>query len=217
MSTRTMSRIGVVVLGLAIAIATLSFASAQQEPPHRFYGTDGTPGDVIAVQDDVDQELGSTTVAADGSWYIDVDRDAAGAVHFTVNGEAAEAETTSTGAGQSAVSLTVMAMEDACPTEDAMADDSLSEDVMSEDGGDAMADDCPTDDGAMDDGSMDDGSMDDGSMLEGEDEGDDVGLPATGSGGLADGGVSAGLIGLLIALGAAAIVGLGVRRVRNRA
>ena len=47
---------------------------------------------------------------------------------------------------------------------------------------------------------------------------EDVGMPATGSGGLADSsGISAGLIGLLIALGAAAIAGLGYRRVRNRA
>ena len=42
--------------------------------------------------------------------------------------------------------------------------------------------------------------------------------PGTGSGGLADGsGVSAGLIGLLIALSVAAVAGLGLRRVRNRA
>ena len=42
-------------------------------------------------------ELGSTTVAEDGSWYIDVDRDEADDVSFYVNGEHAEAEITSIG------------------------------------------------------------------------------------------------------------------------
>ena len=44
---RLMSRVGALVLGLAVAIATLSLASAQQEPPHRFYGTGATAGDMI--------------------------------------------------------------------------------------------------------------------------------------------------------------------------
>ncbi|MDE2639730.1 MAG: hypothetical protein OXI03_04010 [Chloroflexota bacterium] len=45
-----------------------------------------------------------------------------------------------------------------------------------------------------------------------------IAMPNTGSGGLADaGGPSAGLVGLAIALGAAAVAGLGLRRVRNRA
>ena len=53
-------------------------------------------------------------------------------------------------------------------------------------------------------------------MTKMEDDGDSE-YPTTGTGGLADGsGVSAGLIGLLIALGVAA-AGLGLRRVRNRA
>ena len=69
---------------------------------------------------------------------------------------------------------------------------------------------------SMDEGdSMEDGDsmMDDGSMDDGHTE-----YPGTGSGGLADGsGVSAGLIGLLIALSVAAVAGLGLRRVRNRA
>ena len=61
--------------------------------------------------------------------------------------------------------------------------------------------------------------MEEDSMMdEDDDQMSDNGYPSTGSGGLADSGdVSAGLVGLLIALGAAAIAGLGVRRVRNRA
>ena len=54
---RLMSRVGALVLGLAVAIATLSLASAQQEPPHRFYGTGATAGDMIGVVDDMGTSL----------------------------------------------------------------------------------------------------------------------------------------------------------------
>ena len=184
------------VLGLAVAVATLSLASAQQEPPHRFYGTGATAGDMIGVVDDMGAELGSTTVAEDGTWYIDVDRDAVEGVSFTLNGKSADAEVTSAGSGQSAVAVTAMAMEE----------DSMEEGDSMEDG-DSMGD-LEGEDDSMDDGSMEDDSMDHG----------DTEYPGTGSGGLADGsGVSAGLIGLLIALSVAAVAGLGLRRVRNRA
>ena len=204
---RLMTRVVGVALGLAVAIATLSLASAQQEPPHRFYGHGATAGDTIGVHmDDDDLTLiASATVDENGSWYIDVDRDEAEDVVFSINGAVADSEVTSQGAGQDAVTLTAMAMED-----DSMMDEGedgeMSEDetMMEEDG--EMSDD----DSMMDEDSMDDGHMDD-SMA-------DNGYPATGSGGMAaDGGVSAGLVGLLIALGAAAIAGIGVRRVRNRA
>ena len=199
-----MTRLIAVALGVVIAVAALASASAQQEPPHRFYGW-GTAGDTISAQDADGSEIGSATVAEDGSWYIDVASDSADGVTFAVNGENADAEITAQGASQSSVVLTVGMVDG--------DDDSL------------MGDD---DDGAMegDDDSLmgdDDGAMegdDDGMMDDGDDslDGDDVGLPSTGTGGLADnGGVSAGLIGLLIALGAAAVAGLGLRRVRNRA
>ena len=190
---RLMSRVGVLVLGLAVAIATLSLASAQQEPPHRFYGTGATAGDMIGVVDDMGNELGSTEVAEDGSWYIDVDRDDADNVSFKLNGKSADAEVTSAGSGQSAVSVTAMAME---------------EPAMEE--GDELAGD---EDGEMADLDGDEPAMEDGDGHMGDTE-----YPGTGSGGLADGsGVSAGLIGLLIALSVAAVAGLGLRRVRNRA
>ena len=206
---RLMTRVVGVALGLAVAIATLSLASAQQEPPHRFYGHGATAGDTIGVHmnDDDLTLIASATVDENGSWYIDVDRDEAEDVVFSINGAVADSEVTSQGAGQDAVTLTAMAMED-----DSMMDEGedgeMSEDdetMMEEDG--EMSDD----DSMMDEDSMDeDGHMDD-SMA-------DTGYPATGSGGLAAGsGVSAGLVGLLIALGAAAIAGIGVRRVRNRA
>ena len=205
---RLMTRVVGVALGLAVAIATLSLASAQQEPPHRFYGHGATAGDTIGVHmnDDDLTLIASATVDENGSWYIDVDRDEAENVVFSINGAVADSEVTSQGAGQDAVTLTAMAMED-----DSMMDEGddgeMSEDetMMEEDG--EMSDD----DSMMDEESMDeDGHMDD-SMA-------DTGYPATGSGGLAAGsGVSAGLVGLLIALGAAAIAGIGVRRVRNRA
>ena len=191
---RLMSRVGALVLGLAVAIATLSLASAQQEPPHRFYGTGATPGDMIGVVDDMGNELGSTEVAEDGSWYIDVDRDDADNVSFTLNGKSADADVTSAGSGQSAVSVTAM------------------EEPAMEDGeeGDELAGD---EDGEMADLDGDETHMEDGDTSMGDTE-----YPGTGSGGLADGsGVSAGLIGLLIALSVAAVAGLGLRRVRNRA
>ena len=183
-----MAKVIAVVLGVTLAIATLASASAQQEPPHRFYGTGATPGDEISAlvhHDDHYDAVGSTTVADDGSWYIDVPSDEADDVHFSVNGEMADAMITPQGANQSSVVLTVAMMED-----DSMEDDSMMED------GDSM---------------MEDDSMEDDEMLA-------TGPPSTGTGGLADnGGISAGLIGLLIALGAAAVAGIGVRRVRNRA
>ena len=44
-----MTRVIAVALGVVIAIAALASADAQQEPPHRFYGTGATAGDVISV------------------------------------------------------------------------------------------------------------------------------------------------------------------------
>ena len=229
-----MTRVIAVALGVVIAVAALASVSAQQEPPHRYYGTGATPGDEIAAvvsHGDHYDTVGSATVGDDGSWYIDVDRDMADEVEFTLNGEHAEAAVTPQGAGQSSVVLTVVMMEDPavdCPDDSMMEDDDSmmeDDDSMMEDG-DSMAEDCP-DDSMMDEGddSMmdDDDSMldEDDSMMEDDDsmmDGEDVGYPDTGTGGLADnGGVSAGLIGLLIALGVAAVAGLGLRRVRNRA
>ena len=192
---RLMSRVGALVLGLAVAIATLSLASAQQEPPHRFYGTGATAGDMIGVVDDMGNDLGSTEVAEDGSWYIDVDRDDADNVSFTLNGKSADAEVTSAGSGQSAVAVTAMVMEEPAMEEG--------------EEGDELTDG----DGDLADLDGEEGHMEDGDTSMGDTE-----YPGTGSGGLADGsGVSAGLIGLLIALSVAAVAGLGVRRVRNRA
>ena len=193
---RLMSRVAALVLGLAVAIATLSLASAQQEPPHRFYGHGATAGDTIGVVDDMGDEIASTTVDENGSWWIDVDRDAVEGVTFTLNGKSADAEVTSTGADLTAVSVTAMVMEEPAMEEG--------------EEGDELAGD---EDGEMADLDGDEPAMEDGDGHMGDTE-----YPGTGSGGLADGsGVSAGLIGLLIALSVAAAAGLGLRRVRNRA
>ena len=192
---RLMSRVGALVLGLAVAIATLSLGSAQQEPPHRFYGHGATAGDTIGVVDDMGDEIASTTVDEDGSWWIDVDRDAVEGVTFTLNGKSADAEVSQEGADLTEVTVTAME-EDSMEEGDSMEDGDSTGDLEGEEGD------------SMDDGSMEDDSMDHG----------DTEYPGTGSGGLADGsGVSAGLIGLLIALSVAAVAGLGLRRVRNRA
>ena len=203
-----MTRVITVAMGVVLAIAALASASAQQEPPHRFYGHGATAGDTIGVHMNNDELtlIASATVDENGSWYIDVDRDEAENVVFSINGAVADSEVTSQGAGQDAVTLTAMAMED-----DSMMDEG-DDGEMSEDDETMMEEDSEMSedgDSMMDEDSMDDGHMDD-SMA-------DNGYPATGSGGLATGGVSAGLVGLLIALGAAAIAGIGVRRVRSRA
>ena len=190
---RLMSRIVGLALGLALAVGALAATSAQQEPPFRFFGNDATPGDMIGVVDDMGNELGSDTVAENGSWYIDVDRDAVEGVTFTLNGKSAAAEVTSAGSGQSAVAVTAM--------EEPAMEDGEEGDELTDGDGDLV--DLDGDEPAMEDG---DGHM------------GDTEYPGTGSGGLADGsGISAGLIGLLIALSVAAVAGLGLRRVRNRA
>ena len=192
---RLMSRVAALVLGLAVAIATLSLASAQQEPPHRFYGHGATAGDTIGVVDDMGDEIASTTVDENGSWWIDVDRDAVEGVTFTLNGKSADAEVSPEGADLTEVVVTAMAMEEPA-MEDGEEGDELTD-------GDGDLVDLDGDEPAMEDG---DGHM------------GDTEYPGTGSGGLADGsGISAGLIGLLIALSVAAVAGLGLRRVRNRA
>ena len=219
-----MTRVIGVALGVVIALVALASASAQQEPPFRYYG-DGTDGDMVTAHDAMGEELGSSTVSG-GSWYIDVDRDEAAGATFTINGEATTAELSAQTTDSARVALTIVeVMEEPadCPDDSMMEgdDDSMMEDddsMMEGDDDAMMSDDCP-DDSMMDD---DDSMMDDDdSMLDEDDsmmDGEDVGYPGTGTGGLAGtSGISAGLIGLLIALGAAAIAGLGLRRVRNRA
>ncbi len=189
MLTNGMSRAIAVVLGLTLAAATLVSISAQGGPPHYYYGTDAMAGDMIELIAG-GETVGSDTADANGGWSIqaDVDPDDAS---FTVNGAAATHEFMDAGEGASQVSLTVAASEDSMG-EDSMGEDSMGEDSMGED-----------------------------AMGEGEElslDEDDNGFPGTGSGGLAgNGGVSAGLIGLLIALAAVSVTGLGLRRMRNRA
>ena len=212
-----MTRLIAVALGVVIAIGALASASAQDAPQHRLYGTGATAEATITAHDADGNELGSATVAADGSWYIDVDDEAVASVAFQVNGEHAVAEVTNAGASQSAVVLTVVAMEDeSMPVEDTMEEDTMEEDTMEEDTmeEDVMEEDVMEED-VMEEDAMEEDVMEEDS-LDTEDDGDQ-GYPDTGSGGLVDNsGVSAGLIGLLIALGVAAAAGLGLRRVRNR-
>ncbi len=188
-----MQRIITVALGVVIALAALAAATAQDTPPHRFYGTDATAGDTIGAVDADGNELGSATVGDDGSWYIDVPAAAAESASFTVNGEAADATIVASTSDSTGVTLTVAMSDD-----DSMMEEGDEDSMMEEgDGEDSMMED-----------------DDEGAMLDDENE-----FPDTGSGGLADNGsgVSAGLIGLLIALSAASVTGLGLRRMRNRA
>ncbi len=200
-----MSKIIAVVTGVTLAIAALATAFAQPGgPPHAFYGTGATPGDVIVAQishGDHYDSVGEATVDADGSWYINVSGVDLDEIEWTVNGEHADAAITSEGESQSSVVLTIHMEDDSMMEEgdDSMMEEGDGEDSMMEEGEDSM---------------MEEG--DDDAML--DEEGESL-YPDTGTGGLADtsGGVSAGLIGLLIAIGAVAVTGLSLRRVRNRA
>lgn len=186
---KLMSKVVAVATGVVAAIALLATAFAQPSgPPHYYYGTDATPGDTIGLWD-ADGMVDDATVDANGGWSIQADVDPDDAV-FSVNGEVATADKASAGEGATVVSNLVVAVAE--ESEDSMGEDSMGEDSMGED-------------------SMGDEEQ----MLDDESA---HGYPETGSGGLADnGGISAGLLGLLIAIGAVAITGLGLRRVRNRA
>ena len=196
MLTNGMSRAIAVVLGLTLAVAALVSVSAQGGPPHYYYGTDTMAGDVVELIAG-GETVGTATADATG-WSIQADVDPADA-SFTLNGAAATADIMDAGEGSSEVSLSVA-------SEDSMGEDSMGEDSMGED--------------SMGEDSMGEDSMGEDAMGEGEESmlNEDNDFPGTGSGGLAgSGGISAGLIGLLIALGAVAVTGLGLRRVRNRA
>ena len=203
-------------LGVLVALSALAFTSAQQAPDHRFYGTDGNAGDSIGVHanDDALTPLGSATVDDNGEWYVDVPADQAGDVVISINEapvEADFAEGDRNAGGHTNVSLAAALEKLAMQAEE----DAMDDESMDGEDGDAMDD--GMEDDSMSDDSMDgDDSMDDG--MDSDDSMSDHAYPETGSGGLADSnGVSAGLIGLLLALSAAAIVGVGLRRVRNRA
>ena len=199
----TMPRLTKLVAGAVVAliglIALSASAFAQPAPPHQFYGGGLAAGDEVGLGD------ASATVDENGEWYIRTSAEGVDENSFSVNGQAASATLTSVSDSLTQVTLTVAMMED---------DSMMGEDgeMMGEDG------EMMGEDGEMM-GEDEDAMLDeDDSMTEDDSMGEDVGMPSTGSGGLADSsGISAGLIGLLIALGAAAIAGLGLRRVRNRA
>ncbi|MCY3557185.1 MAG: pentapeptide MXKDX repeat protein [Chloroflexi bacterium] len=218
----TMPRLAAVALTALLGVIALS-ASALAQPanPHAFVGTGLEPGDVVGLQEwhgDHYDQVATATADASGEWSInsaDLGRDDVDENSFTLNGGAATASYTNISESLTSVALTAASSEDGMG-EDGMGEDGMGEDGMGEDG---MGEDGMGEDGMGEDGMGEDGMGEDGM---GEDEelslDEDGGFPGTGSGGLADsGGVSAGLIGLLIAIGAVAITGLGLRRVRNRA
>ena len=174
------------VVALAAALLAVSVlastASAQQEPPFRFYGT-VDPGDVIGATGAYGNGDYSATADDQGEWFIDVDRDSHEGMSFTLNGDATEASLRSTGAGQAEVTLTVIAVEE---------DDSM----MSDDEDSMMSDD----DSMMEE--------DGDEAQDGAQEDDELQFPATGTGGLAERGVStAALVGAALSLLAVVVAG----------
>ena len=204
----TMPRLAAVALTALLGVIALSAAAlAQPANPHAFVGTGLAEGDVVGLQEwhgDHYDQVATATANASGEWSInsaELGRDDVDENSFTLNGEAATASYTNVSESLTSVTLTAAPAEEDAMGEDAMGEDAMGEDAMGED---AMGEDAMGEDGMGED----ELSLDE----------DSNGFPDTGSGGLADnGGISAGLIGLLIAVGAVAVTGLGLRRVRNRA
>ena len=207
-----MLRVTGLVAALIAVVALGASAFAQTKTPHQFIGGGLESGDVVAI---AGTDL-TATADSSGEWYIKTSQDVADTVDehsFHLNGKSAGAEITARGESITEVTLTAMA-DSMMDDDDAMMDDDdamMDDDSMANEGDSEMMEET---DSMHDD---DDKMMDDGEeTMMGEDSMDS--MPTSGTGGLADtSGVSAGLIGLLVALGAAAIAGFGLRRVRNRA
>jgi len=206
------------VILAAVALVAVALWSAQAsaqpaKPPFLLYGS-GTAGDTISVYDEMGEELGATTVDAEGSWHMSVNcaSEKLPTLTFQLNGMPATPTINQTGADQAEISLTVSA--DAMPDDGdaAMADDGeMMEDDMLEDGDEMMEED-DSDMMQEDDDEMMDDEMSDDEMA-------DNGYPESGSGGLADqsGPSTAALIGTVTIL-LALLLGLGAYRLRaNRA
>ena len=208
------------VLGLSLLLAT---AGAQQDPPFKYYGS-GVEADAEVAVWSAGEQLASATADADGVWYVEVAQAVADDdLAFSVNGVVANHVVGTSSSSQASVTLTLPeepAADDAAG--DAAADgDAAGDDAADSDDGDSMMSDGDTDadsgDADADDG---DSMMSDGDAP--SDDGDATAasgtFPATGTGGLAsDSGLSAGLLGLLIAVSVVAVAGIGYRRVRSRA
>ena len=194
-----------IVLGVVAAIAVLAWASAsaQPEPPFQVYG-DGEPGDTIAIYDPSGTEKGTTTVGADGTWYVQIEcqEDTVNLLTFTINDGPATAKIVRRGATLAEVMLTPMSGGDNAMLPEA-GDELVEEDeLMSEDGTEDA--EMMAEDNVMEDESMEEEQMDDT-------------YPDSGSGGLADGGPStSALVGTLLVL-AALVAGAGVWTWRRRA
>ena len=171
MGRTKLTRLFAVAAALVALVALTASALAQPQPSHRFYGSgvtiDGEAAPAgTSISAWVDGEVvGSTTTAADGSWYIDV---AGGnTVAFSVGDLVAEGTHDSVVGGQSAVALAVTTPppppppEPECPEEGMMDDGMMGDDSMMDDGEDSMMDEGEASDDSMmgDDESMMDDSM----------------------------------------------------------
>ncbi len=203
------------VLGLSLLLAT---AGAQQDPPFKYYGSDVEAGAEVAVWS-AEEQLASATADADGVWYVEVAQAVADDdLAFSVNGVVANHVVGTSSSSQASVALT---LPEEPAADDAASDAAADGDAADGDDGDSMMSDGGAD---ADSGDADDGDGD-SMMSDGDapsDDGDATAasgtFPATGTGGLAsDSGLSAGLLGLLIAVSVVAVAGLGYRRMRSRA
>lgn len=181
MGRTQLTRLAAIAAALVALVALTASALAQPQPSHRFYGSgvtiDGEAAPAgTSISAWVDNEVvGSTTTAADGSWYIDV---AGGnTVAFSVGDLVAEGTHESSVGGQSNVSLAVTTPppppppEPECPEEGMMDDGMMGDDEsMMGDDESMMGDD---EESMMDEGAGEDSMAgDDESMMDDSLEGD---------------------------------------------
>ena len=202
----------------ALALTAFALWSAQASaqtptrPPFLLYGP-GTPGDVVTVLDAEGEELGATTVAADGQWHLSVTcaAEKVPTLLFQVNGVAATPEINRTGADQAQITLAVAVADEVMEDDDALMEegDEMSEDAMSEDDNSMIEEDSEM----ME---SDDTMAEDDAMMD-DDEMEQNGYPDSGSGGLADttAGPSTAALAGTIALLATLVLGLGAYRLRR--
>ena len=174
MGRTQLTRLAAIAAALVALVALTASALAQPQPSHRFYGSGVTidgeaapAGTTISAW--VDNEVvGSTTTAADGSWYIDV---AGGnTVAFSVGDLVAEGTHESSVGGQSSVSLAVTTPPPPPPPEPECPEEGMMDDGMMGDDESMMGDD---EESMMDEGASDESMMgDDESMMDDSLEGD---------------------------------------------
>ena len=196
-------------VAVALAIATSAVAQTPPATPHQFFGSeptgsgallDGAPapdGAVVTAWSQDGVALEAATIA-DGVWTLQIDPADASSVVFTIDGSLPSGSFEVRAAAFEEVGLDLSSpSEEDAPAD--VADDATADAAAADDDADAPADDdaaAPADDADAD--------------------AESLGMPVTGSGGLAGGGSRLPVLSLIFAISALVGVGgvLAVRRLR---